>query len=312
MENFKNVINSKSLNYWRTKRGLSQKELAEKSKVSIRTINKLENNHENPSQKVHEKVFKQLKNALNCSSKELSSEFSKEKKSEDDRNSKMKEISDKLHKLRSVKVNQTTLSNLEYVGKLYNTSVEEIIDMAAVLFVDFAEKCLDEENENFSKDSFYYLITRLVDTYHSEHHYEKKYDDIFSKDGWGCDLYDFAPDSDGEVMANDVISQIDTAIQKRDIFFKKLQIPEGLMNTDDGYTETYLPPANDYNPINNQLEKLLKTRKMKEIFIQEKRIENTPWAGSQYITFSNNSRVIHYMTDRDTYKEIQKHENWVL
>ena len=70
MENFKNVINSKSLNYWRTKRGLSQKELAEKSKVSIRTINKLENIRERSVQKVHEKVFKQLKNALNCSSKD--------------------------------------------------------------------------------------------------------------------------------------------------------------------------------------------------------------------------------------------------
>ena len=191
MENFNNVINSKSLNYWRTKRGLSQKELAEKSKVSIRTINKIENNHEKPSQKVQEKVFKQLRNALNCSSKELSSDFTEGKtsslssqKSRENNHNKRNETLNKLHKLKSIKVNQTTLSNLEKVGELYNTSPEEIIDMAAALFVDFAEKCLEKENESFSKDSFYYLITKFADTYHFEHHYDNmiikdyKYKDI--------------------------------------------------------------------------------------------------------------------------------------
>ena len=66
MDNYKNGIKSSNLIYWRKLRGLSQKELAEKSKVSIRTINKLENIRERSVQKVHEKVFKQLKNALNC------------------------------------------------------------------------------------------------------------------------------------------------------------------------------------------------------------------------------------------------------
>ena len=81
MDNNKNVIKSSNLIYWRNKRGLSQKELAEKSKVSIRTINKLENIRERSVQKVHEKVFKQLKNALNCSSKELSGDFTEGKTS---------------------------------------------------------------------------------------------------------------------------------------------------------------------------------------------------------------------------------------
>ena len=43
-------------------------------------------------------------------------------------------------------------------GPEQGRSPEEIIDMAGALFVDFAEKCLEQENENFSKDSFYYLI----------------------------------------------------------------------------------------------------------------------------------------------------------
>ena len=308
MENFNNVINSKSLNYWRTKRGLSQKELAEKSKVSIRTINKIENNHEKPSQKVQEKVFKQLKNALNCSSKELSSDFTGGKtsslsshKSRENTHNKINETLDKLHKLKSIKVNQTTLSNLEKVGKLYNSSPEEIIDMAAALFVDFAEKCLEKENECFSKDNFYYLITKFADTHHFEHHYDKKYDDVFKEYVWESD--NFGPDTDGEVMVDKVTGQIDIAIQNRDVFFKTISIPEQLMSM---YPEAYLPESKDYNPINNELDKLLKTRRMKEIFIHDERRDI--WDSSTYITFSNKSNVIFYMSDKETNAEIKKQE----
>ena len=308
MENFKNVINSKSLNYWRTKRGLSQKELAEKSKVSIRTINKLENNQEKPSQKVHEKVFKQLKNALNCSSKELSSDFTEGKtsslsshKSIESNHNKINETLDKLHKLKSIKVNQTTLSNLEKVGELYNTSPEEIIDMAAALFVDFAEKCLEKENESFSKDSFYYLITKFADTHHFEHHYDKKYDDIFKEYVWGSN--NFGPDTEGEVMVDNVTGQIDMAIQNKDVFFKTISIPEQLMSI---YPEAYLPESADYNPINNELDKLLKTRRMKEIFIHDERRDI--WDSSSYITFANKSNVIFYMSDKETHAKIKKQE----
>lgn len=303
MKNFKNVINSKNLNYWRTKRGLSQKELAEKSKVSIRTINKLENNHEKPSQKVQEKVFKQLKNALNCSPTELSGDLTEGRTSSlsshnSRENNNINETSDKLHKLKSIKVNQTTLSNLEKVGKLYNTSPEEIIDMASALFVDFAEKCLEKENENFSKDSFYYLITRFAHTHHFEHHYDKKYDDIFNEDVWASD--NFGPDTEGGDMVDDVTGQIDMAIQNRDVFFKTITIPELLMSY---YPEAYLSPEPaDYNPINTQLEKLLKTRRMKEIFINDEKRDYY----SSYITFSNKSNVIFYTSDKETHAEIKK------
>ena len=308
MENFNNVINSKNLNYWRTKRGLSQKELAEKSKVSIRTINKIENNHEKPSQKVQEKVFKQLRNALNCSSKELSCDFTEGKisslsshNSRENNSYNINETLDKLHKLKSIKVNQTTLTNLEEVGKLYNTSPEEIIDMASALFVDFAEKCLEKENENFSKNSFYYLITKFADTHHFEHHYDKKYDDIFNEYVWGSD--NFGPDTEGESMVNDVTGQINMAIQNRDVFFKTITIPEQLMSI---YPEAYLPEPADYNPINTQLDKLLKTRRMKEIFIHdERRVEGH---SSSEITFSNKSNVIFYTSDKETHAEIKKQE----
>ena len=109
MDNNKNVIKSSNLIYWRNKRGLSQKELAEKSKVSIRTINKLENIRERSVQKVHEKVFKQLKNALNCSSKELSGDFTEGKtsslsshKSREKNHNKINANLEKLHKLKSI------------------------------------------------------------------------------------------------------------------------------------------------------------------------------------------------------------------
>ena len=305
LDSLKNSINSNNLIYWRNKRGFSQKELSEKSKVSIRTINKLENIREKPNQKVHEKIFKQLKGALNCSSKELSAEFLQNRthppSSNKPQDNQINETLNKLHKLRSLKINQTTLSNLEYVGKLYNTSPEEIIDMASALFVDFAEKCLENENENFSKDSFYYLITKFVDTHHLEQHYDKKYDEIFKEYVWGND--NFGPDTDGEEMTDKVTDQIDKAIQERDVFFKKILIPEKLMSV---HPDACLPEPVECCPINNQLEKLLKTRRMKEIFINDERREG--WVGSSYITFSNKSNVIFYMSDKETYNEIKKQE----
>jgi len=118
--------------------------------------------------------------------------------------------------------------------------------MAAALFVDFAEKCLETENENFSKDSLYYLITKFADTYHLEQHYEKKYDEVFKEYVWEND--NFGPDTDGQDMVEDVVVQIDTAIQNRDVFFKTISIPEQLMSI---HTEAYLPEPADYNPINN-------------------------------------------------------------
>ncbi len=309
-----NLINSKSLNYWRTKRGLSQKELADKSKVSIRTINKLENSSEKAAQKVHEKVFRQLKNTLNCSSRDLSSEFTNNKatslqknKSKNDHHIMMKDIAKKLHKLSSIKVNQTTLANLEHVGKLYNTSLEEIIDMAAALFVDFAEKCLEKENENFSKDNLYYLLTKFTDSHHLEHQYDKKYEEIFKDYIW--DSENFREDSEEFTMVKDVSHQIDGAIQERDVFFKKVSIPRELM---DAHPDAYLPNQRQYNPINNQLDKLLKTRKMKEIFIHDDRRDkwNVIDDSSPYITFSNKSNVIFYMSDKDTHKDIKKKEKY--
>ena len=52
------------------------------------------------------------------------------------------------------------------------------------------------------------------------------------------------------------------------------------------YPEAYLPLNKDYNPINNELDKLLKTRRMKEIFIHDERRDI--WDSSSYITFSIN------------------------
>ena len=72
------------------------------------------------------------------------------------------------------------------------------------------------------------------------------------------------------------------------------------------HPDAYLPEQIEYNPINNQLDKLLKTRRMKEIFTNDDRREGS--VGSSYITFSNKSNVIFYMSDEETLKEIKNHE----
>ena len=72
------------------------------------------------------------------------------------------------------------------------------------------------------------------------------------------------------------------------------------------HPDACFPETADYNPINNELDKLLKTRRMKEIFVNEERREG--WVGSSYITFSNKSNVIFHMADKEKHKEMKKIE----
>ena len=262
----KKKINPFRLKELRSLKNLNQTELSKKSGVSVRTINKIEN--EKDLIEVQKYIFEKLRRVLQCSTAELSRKSSTKFETES---------------LTNITLDASTFRNLKKVSDEYNVSIQEIINTAPLLFADFAEKCLEKESEDLAMGEDSYLDEKLNkhDTLKHINQYREK---MAVLEEHSVDERDILRHAYPEF-----INQFRKAISCKDVLFKSFSsedhlekiIDENYLKIDEENEEDlqfieYIFSLFDlYVPMNKQIIKLLNNRRMTELFDYD--------AGSEYL-----------------------------
>lgn len=143
-------------------------------------------------------------------------------------------------KFAEISIDETTSKNLKKVSEEYQVSIQEIINLAPLLFAEIAERCLDNQAEAVGSDEFKYL-------------------ERFT--GFPLEADTLATDS-VEALA-DCIAQSRKAIKNKDVLFKTCGFQNMVMDT-----EKDVFSLDDYVPLNEEIIPLLNSRRMMELFDQ--------------------------------------------
>ena len=219
----KKQINPRNLISLRDMASLSQVALSEKSGVSVRTINKIENEEEPVEVQGH--IFEKLRKALKCSPVELTRTNGTQRQDQ---------------KFTQISIDEATSVNLNKVSEEYNVSINEIINLAPLLFADIAEKCLDKEADALALDELKYL-ERFTNFPLESDHLEGEEDIV-------------------DILAEFTV-QSRKAIKNKDVLFKTCSFENTVIGSGE-----YVFSLDEYVPLNEEIIPLLNSRRMMELF----------------------------------------------
>ncbi len=245
----KKQINPRNLISLRDMASLSQVALSEKSGVSVRTINKIEN--EEDSVEVQGHIFEKLRKALKCSPIELTRTNGAQRQ----------------EKFVQISIDEATSVNLNKVSEKYNVSINEIINLAPLLFADIAEKCLDKQADALASDKLKYLETLI-----------------------GLPLYD--KEEELEQIGNfgaEIIDESRKAIRNKDVLFKTCNFQSMDIDMERFFS------LNNYVPLNEEIIPILHSRRIMELFDIDDFQEF--FYGTIARSYFTGSRIKYYLTN---------------